>query len=86
MNAGVAKKRTRSSRVKLSEACQKRLLNAVASPVHSRRRQIDAALEILPVPAKKARSTQTNSRQLIEVEKAEQAAKVWQRFLMLASD
>ena len=86
MNARVAKKRTRSSRVKLSEACQETLLNAVASPVHSRKRQIDAALEIIPAPAKEVRLTETNSRQLIEVEKAEQAAKVWQRSLIPVSD
>lgn len=86
MNARVAEKHTRSSRVKLSEACQEKLLNAAASLVHSRKRQIDAALEIILVPAKEVRLTQTNSRQLIGVKKAEQAAKVWQRSLIPVSD
>jgi hypothetical protein len=120
MNARVTKNRTRS-RVKLSEACQEKLLDAVGresegmqyhpprtlgqsdrvmlinitvnpsfdrqqatdsenltSPVHSKK--IDAALEIIPLPAKKSRLAQTNLRhlqQLIEADKAEQAAKVW---------
>jgi hypothetical protein len=58
----------------------------LASPVHSRKTQIDATLEIIPGPVEKLRLTQTNSRQLIEVEKAEQPAKILQRSPIPTSD
>lgn len=58
----------------------------IAPPVHSRKSQIDATSEIVPLPANETVLTQTNPPQLNEDEEAEQAAKVWKVLLMQAID
>lgn len=58
----------------------------IAPPVHSRKSQIDATLKIIPLPANETILTRTHSPQLIEDEKAEQAAKVWKVLLMQVVD
>lgn len=59
-------------------------LAGIALPVHSRKS--DLTLEIVSLPADEAVLTRTNLTQLIEEERVERAAKVWQFSLVQVND